>query len=182
MASNLLIFLRINLPQGVKSTAKFGGLATISGGGVVPPVPAWNRHCGWPAPHLNAVAVNARGWCHVTSTLMLENLACSLLSSLSALVIAAPWPQIAEAELAEAEAAVAEAVVAPAAWARSAAQQLSDCGRESSVNAARRHVRSTSDSILSSRRVLIPHTHTDTQARRVYTDLKTRTDISFYSN
>ena len=160
MASSLLIFLRINLPQGVKSTAKFGGLATIWG--VCPPVPAWNRHCGWPAPHLNAVAVNARGWCHVTSTLMLENLACSLLSSLSALVIAAPWPQLAEAELAEAEAAVAEAVVAPAAWARSAAQQLSGCGRESSVNAARRHVRSTSDSILSSRRVLIPHTHTQT--------------------
>ena len=29
MPSSLLIFLRINLPQGVKSTAKFGGLATI---------------------------------------------------------------------------------------------------------------------------------------------------------
>jgi len=106
--------------------------------------------------------------CHVTSTLMLENLACSLLSSLSSLVIAAPWPQLAEAELAEAEAAVAEAVVAPAAWARSAAQQLSGCGRESSVNAARRHVRSTSDSILSSRRVLIPHTHTHTSTPSLY--------------
>ena len=50
MPSGLLIFLRINLPQGVKSTAKFGGLATIWGGGLCPPVPAWNRHCGWPAP------------------------------------------------------------------------------------------------------------------------------------
>ena len=37
MPSSLLIFLRINLPQGVKSTAKFGGLATIWGGRVVPP-------------------------------------------------------------------------------------------------------------------------------------------------
>jgi len=36
MASNLLIFLRINLPQGVKSTAKFGGLVTIWGGGCAP--------------------------------------------------------------------------------------------------------------------------------------------------
>ena len=46
MASNLLIFLRINWPQCVKSTAKFGGLATIWSGlcPPPPPAPARNRH------------------------------------------------------------------------------------------------------------------------------------------
>ena len=42
VASNLLIFLRINWPQCVKSTAKFRGLATSFGGGCVSPSPAWN--------------------------------------------------------------------------------------------------------------------------------------------
>jgi len=40
MASNLLIFLKINWPQCVKCTAKFGGLATIWGACVPsPPAP-----------------------------------------------------------------------------------------------------------------------------------------------
>ena len=41
MATNLLIFLRINWPKCVKSTAKFGGLATIWG--PVPPTPQLQR-------------------------------------------------------------------------------------------------------------------------------------------
>ena len=44
VASHLLIFLRINWRQCVKSAAKFGGLATIWGD-CPPPTPARNHHC-----------------------------------------------------------------------------------------------------------------------------------------
>jgi len=68
MGSNLLIFLTINCPQYVKSTAKFGGRLVIiwgrlnlGGEPVPPPSPAWNRHSQLKSCQLlhSAATVNA---------------------------------------------------------------------------------------------------------------------------